>query len=283
MADYNQAIALNPNDGANYFARGGAYFDLKRWDNAIADFSRAIAVNPKDVQAYGNRGIAHYMKQDFAASIADLSRTIALDPNFADAYYYRGSSRMSTGDMDGAIKDLSWTIGRNPNHADAYAARGTGRFGKEDYTGAIADYTKCIRLNPQGADYVRFRLALVLRRQGLDDGASGLRPAVLKWPESWPKKVGLFLIGATTESDFLKQAAIAGTQSVTEQQCEAYYYAGMLNLLKGDKARATEFFEMALATKLSPYPEYSLARAELNRLQTKPAIDKRIEQLKRRA
>ncbi|MEO6004380.1 MAG: hypothetical protein ABIZ04_24945 [Opitutus sp.] len=75
---------------------------------------------------------------------------------------------------------------------------------------------------------------------------------------------------------------MAGTKTVAEQQCEAYYYAGMANLLKGDKVRAKEFFGMSVATKVSPYPEYSLSRSELIHMAT-PTQNKRLEQLKKQA
>jgi hypothetical protein len=56
----------------------------------------------------------------------------------------------------------------------------------------------------------------------------------------------------------------------------------MVSLLKADKKRAQELFEMAVATRLSPYPEYSLSLFELGALKNPPK-DERLEQMKKRA
>ena len=58
IADYDAAIARNP-DGANaYLNRGIAKRGLGQYEAAIADYDAAIARNPDGANAYLNRGIA---------------------------------------------------------------------------------------------------------------------------------------------------------------------------------------------------------------------------------
>jgi tetratricopeptide (TPR) repeat protein len=47
MADYNQAIQLNPNNARAYRNRGNAKRNKGDLDGAIADFNRAIELNAK--------------------------------------------------------------------------------------------------------------------------------------------------------------------------------------------------------------------------------------------
>ena len=60
---------------------------------AIADFSEAIRLNPKDAVAYNNRGVAYYAKSDLDRAIADFNEAIRLDPKDAIAYNNRGAAR----------------------------------------------------------------------------------------------------------------------------------------------------------------------------------------------
>ena len=46
IADYNEAIRLNPNYAEAYIYRGAVYFLLGEPQKAIADFNQAIRLNP---------------------------------------------------------------------------------------------------------------------------------------------------------------------------------------------------------------------------------------------
>ena len=47
IADFTEAIRLNPNDAEAYYSRGCEYFEKGDHDRAIADFTEAIRLNPK--------------------------------------------------------------------------------------------------------------------------------------------------------------------------------------------------------------------------------------------
>ena len=55
IADYNQAITINPKYAAAYCNRGFAYGNLGDYQRAIEDYTQAIAINPKYASAYNNR------------------------------------------------------------------------------------------------------------------------------------------------------------------------------------------------------------------------------------
>jgi tetratricopeptide (TPR) repeat protein len=58
IADYDQAIALDPKDAIAYNGRGNVYYDRKDYDGAIADYVQAIMLDPKLALAYNGRGNA---------------------------------------------------------------------------------------------------------------------------------------------------------------------------------------------------------------------------------
>ncbi len=58
LADYNEAIRLDPNEASVYNSRGVAWRAKQEYDKAIADYSEAIRLDPTYALAYCNRGFA---------------------------------------------------------------------------------------------------------------------------------------------------------------------------------------------------------------------------------
>jgi tetratricopeptide (TPR) repeat protein len=119
IADFSQALKLDPNNAKIYVERGNAYGDKGDNDRAIADYDQAIRLNPNFAEAYSNRGNAYLSKGDHDRAIADYDQAIRLNPNFAEAYYNRGNSYYVKRDYDRAIADYEAALRINPNHANA--------------------------------------------------------------------------------------------------------------------------------------------------------------------
>jgi tetratricopeptide (TPR) repeat protein len=81
MADFNQAIRLDPKYMFAYYNRGLAYYNKWDYDRAIADYNQAIQLDPNYVHSYINRGAAYYMKSDYTRARADYTRALQIDPN----------------------------------------------------------------------------------------------------------------------------------------------------------------------------------------------------------
>jgi tetratricopeptide (TPR) repeat protein len=90
--------------------RGVAYLGKGNRDRAIADFNQAIQLEPKYVLAYTNRGIAHKSRGDFDRAIADFTEAITLDSTAALAYRNRGWAYYHRSDNDHAIGDFNQAI-----------------------------------------------------------------------------------------------------------------------------------------------------------------------------
>ena len=86
------------------------------YDRAIADYTEAIRLDPNNDIAYNKRGYAHYNKGDYDKAIADFTQAIKLKPNNAYYLYTRGyAAHYNKGDYDRAIADFEAALRINPN------------------------------------------------------------------------------------------------------------------------------------------------------------------------
>jgi tetratricopeptide (TPR) repeat protein len=155
LADYDQAIRIDPQYAFAYVNRGNTRRALGDKQGVITDYDQAIRLNPKYALAYYNRGKARSELGDRQGAIADYDQAIRIDPKDAFAYYNRGNIRSGLGDKQGAIADYDQAILLNPKDAEAYNNRGVTRRALGDNQGAIADYDEAIRLDPKdSAAYV---------------------------------------------------------------------------------------------------------------------------------
>ena len=76
-------------------------------NGALADYNQAIKLNPKNAIAYKNRGIAKEKKGDLDGAMADFNQAVQLNPKYAAAYYGRGDVKRKKGDLNGANADFN--------------------------------------------------------------------------------------------------------------------------------------------------------------------------------
>ena len=81
IADYNQAININPQHEGGYYNRGNAKTMLRQFEAAILDYDQAITINPQLAHAYCGRGNAKYYLRQFETAISDYCLAIPLSLN----------------------------------------------------------------------------------------------------------------------------------------------------------------------------------------------------------
>ena len=85
MVLFAVAVLSACNDAAAYNSRGIAYYNKGDNDRAIADYNEALRLDPNYAAAYLGRGNAYYLKGDYARARADWEKALQLDPNNANA------------------------------------------------------------------------------------------------------------------------------------------------------------------------------------------------------
>jgi tetratricopeptide (TPR) repeat protein len=148
------------------------YLVLNQHEDSISDFDQVIALDPDNSDAYYKRGVAklklsqhkletkgrwgfHY-RRHLDASIADFDQAIELNPGNADAYIFRGTAYHRRGvpglDYRQAVSDFTEAIrigGSANNLALAHYKRGVSYLHLGDWTRGDADKAKACSLDSQ--------------------------------------------------------------------------------------------------------------------------------------
>ena len=151
LADYSEAIRLDPSKFGALNNRGNLYTNRGQFDLALNDFAQAIKVNPSFAASFNNRGVAYKAKGDYDRAIQDFDEAIRLDPKDAAAFNNRGLAYKHKGDDDHAVQDFVQAIQIDPNYLFAYWNRGDLYREKKDFGRAVDDYKKAFLLRPNDA------------------------------------------------------------------------------------------------------------------------------------
>jgi tetratricopeptide (TPR) repeat protein len=242
IADYNQAIRLNPNDILAYNDRGNARDDLGNHQGAIADYNQAIRLNPNFATAYFNRGNAYANMKDYPSAIASYDQAIRLNPNNASAYLNRGRVRTNYTD---AITDYDQAIRLYSNNPYFYMERAGRRRDSGNKLGAVADYQKAADLLSENGDSSTFKSVQITLRSFNIEEASKNNPDKIAFQkrlgiEPWPEFLEYYNLGVVKSSSDPQGAIFNYDQAIrlNPNFAAAYNARGWARLKLGDKLGA---------------------------------------------
>ncbi len=145
LEDSQRSIGLNPKNKRNFYVRGLIYYDKDDYDLAIPQFTQAIKLDPKYDEAIYYRGRSYFLKKDYKSAIPDFTESGKLDPKYAPTWFYRGLSYERLENLNQALEDYNRAISIDSGHGSARHNRGMIKLARGDYDGAIEDFTVSIR------------------------------------------------------------------------------------------------------------------------------------------
>ena len=151
IADFTEAIKIDPKATDAYFSRAGVYSQNNDHDRAIADYDQVIQINPNNAEAYAFRGAAYSQNKKYDQALADFNEAIRLNPKCKNAYRFRGVMyfinevrNKENADYDKAAADVDKAI------ADIEEA-----FKLKPDDGAVADLLKKVKNEKEIVDRMR--------------------------------------------------------------------------------------------------------------------------------
>ena len=242
--------------------RGDLYKAQGDFDHALADFNQAIQLDPNYAIAYFFRGDLYKRRGDFDRAMTDLNESIRLDPNYAKAYFIRGRLSYIKGSNPDAIDDYNRVLHLDPGDSFAFFNRGVAYFLLGGRTAdAQADFKKANELNPKDA-YTALWLDLTERRNGVPSSLAETSKQLDM--TAWPAPIIRQFRGELTAAQTIAAAADQDPKKQAERTCEANFYSGEFALLnKKSKPEATRLLKLAAKDCPLEFVESTAAIAEV--------------------
>ena len=120
LADYEEAIRLDPKYPDPRINRRNVWFALKAWDKLIADCDNAIQQSPKDAALFNWRGVGWESKKEYDKALADYEEAIRLDPKYQLPRSNRRDVWGKRGEYDKVVADLEAMLAEGTPTAETY-------------------------------------------------------------------------------------------------------------------------------------------------------------------
>lgn len=161
-----------------YFNRANLLVDDGQFARAIADYDQALRLDPAFSPIYGGRAVAHAGLGDFDASMADFREAMRLqpdDPELLNSFCWRFG--IAGRELDQARAACDSSLRLRPEDAPTLDSRGLVGLKQQRYAEAWADYDAAVRLDPQQASFLYGRGIAALRLGRTEEGRADLERA----------------------------------------------------------------------------------------------------------
>jgi tetratricopeptide (TPR) repeat protein len=261
LADYTDAIKIDPQYADAYLNRGWIYATRGDSKSAIADFTQAIQFKPSSALPFFNRGLAYSGQRNFAAAIPDFDTALTLDANYAPGYRYRGQAHAGSGDWDKAFADYDQALKRDPKDALTLIARGDAYRAQNKFDLAFADFNAAIALNPAAAEAYVSRGDAYRLKGDPDHAIADYNNAITRSP----KWAGAYFDRAQSyrmKGDFDHSVADASQAiQLSPKWASAYFLRGFSYYLAGATPKALA--DLTQANAMDPANAYSVLMLEI--------------------
>jgi tetratricopeptide (TPR) repeat protein len=184
IADFDQAIRLDPTSAKFAYDRGVAHFENHQDDLALADFDRALRLNPSDAFALDARAQVHLIHGDAKQARADFDAAAKVAPNDTRRLAREAKAYDSAARFDDELEVLDRLIARAPS-AEFYNDRCLARAESgRNLDAALRDCDAALRLEPGYAAALNTKALTELRLGRLDDSIRDYDDAVGKGAEA---------------------------------------------------------------------------------------------------
>ncbi|MDV3348957.1 DnaJ domain-containing protein [Leptothoe sp. LEGE 181152] len=129
-----------PQTAHDFYLRGIQQTLARRYKAALADFDQAIELQPNLAEAYLRRAQVRYILEDDAGVLADCQRLLQFSDTLPQTYYYLGLARYRLGYTESSIAAFTEAIVLEPDDPQAYFQRAVAYEDIQEWDEATTDF-----------------------------------------------------------------------------------------------------------------------------------------------
>ncbi|HZZ72976.1 MAG TPA: tetratricopeptide repeat protein [Pirellulales bacterium] len=160
LADYNEALKLEPNEAESLRARGVYYLLQDKPELALKDLEAAVKADPKQVDSFEAEGLVLTILKKYDEAIAAFDKVIELAPEASVAYLHRARARFAKGDAKKALEDLNKAAEMDSDNAGVLLLRARVHQQLGDVKEAQADIEDALKDHPGASQAVGLQAIL---------------------------------------------------------------------------------------------------------------------------
>jgi len=213
LDEYRKLLERSPKDTAVMSNMGWCLLNMERYDDAASQFRRVLEIHPEHIHALASLANIAFIKGEFAEAVSLYKQVLRLEPNYMLAIKAMAGIAEGAGNLDEAAVFYAHATEVDPGNPDLWMDLGWVRFRQGRHEEALQALERARRIAPQA---VQISLAL-----GDVQSAAG-------------------------RLDEAQASYMRGLQA-DPRAAPGYYGLGLLELRRGDPAKAVELFKRALA------------------------------------
>jgi len=259
------AQAPGPQTAVEYRSPAGVAYYSQADTGAIARAESALAADPRNVERIIQLGVAQSGVRQFREAIQTFSRGLAIEPNNPMLYRWRGHRYLSVRELDRAMADLTRGFQLDSTNYGVLYHLGIVRFARGDFAGAADAFSRAQRRAPEAGELAGSTdwLWMSLMRAGRAGEARAMlerRPDSLPVANAYARRLKLYR-GEIGPDSVFTPADTADVQVATLS-----YGLGNWYLVRGDTARASQWFDRSVRSGGWPGFGFIVSEIELRRL-----------------
>lgn len=254
-----------PAQSVQYRSPSGVEYRAQADTGPIARAQAALAADPRNVQLIIQLGVAQSGARQFREAIETFSRGLAIAPSEPMLYRWRGHRYLSVRELDRSMADLTRGYALDSTNYGILYHLGIVRFLRADFTGAANAFRRAQPRAPDAGELAGSTdwLWMSLMRAGRRAEAEAMlarRPDSLPVNNAYARRLKLYR-GEIGPDSVFTPADTADVQVATLN-----FGLGNWYLVRGDTARARQYFERSVRSAGWPGFGFIVSEAELRRL-----------------
>jgi len=186
IGQYEQALDLKPDYAEGHYNLGNSLMQAGRPRDAMEQWGEAARLRPDFAEAHYNLGVALMGLGRLPEAVEHLEQALRVNPNYAETHNSLGVVLMRLGRLPEAVDHWEQALRLKPNSADVHNNLGIALFQLGRVSEAIEHYEQALRIDP---DYLEahFNLAVALEQAGRTQEAIGHYEQVLRIKPGYAK------------------------------------------------------------------------------------------------